>query len=167
MEPLISFFLQRWSWNVIWWQEVCSASWLEVSGENSETTSGLWVVDEHHFVPLAQNAQLIMENIEKEQLLLRLQQNSDLPSWPKTEEPRKASGRHRGIRPPIRIVSFYEEHSAVPHERTSWGPGVKHVSHLGLQLWRKLGLELAHGSVGVVSLNEDFGCDSRLLPHVL
>lgn len=28
-------------------------------------------------------------------------------------------------------------------------------------------MELAQGSVGVISLDEDFGCDGRLLPHVL
>lgn len=28
-------------------------------------------------------------------------------------------------------------------------------------------MELAHGAVGIISLNEDFGSDGCLLPHVL
>lgn len=36
-----------------------------------------------------------------------------------------------------------------------------------LQLRGELGLELAHGATGVISLNEDFGSDGSLLPHVL
>lgn len=41
------------------------------------------------------------------------------------------------------------------------------MSYPGLQLRGELGLEVAHGAVGVISLNEDFGSDGRLLPHVL
>lgn len=41
------------------------------------------------------------------------------------------------------------------------------VSYPGLQLRGELGLELAHGAICVISLDEDFGSDGRLLPHVL
>lgn len=41
-------------------------------------------------------------------------------------------------------------------------------SNPGLELGGELGLELAHGAVGVVPLDEDLGGDGRLLlPHVL
>lgn len=49
---------------------------------------------------------------------------------------------------------------------TSGGRG-RGGSYPGLQLGGELGLELAHGAVGVISLDEDFGSDGRLLPHVL
>lgn len=44
---------------------------------------------------------------------------------------------------------------------------VERVSYPGFQLGRELGLELADGAVGVVPLDEDFGSDGCLLPHVL
>lgn len=47
--------------------------------------------------------------------------------------------------------------------RTQW----REAPYPGLQLGGELGLELAHGAVGIISLDEDFGSNGCLLPHVL
>lgn len=49
------------------------------------------------------------------------------------------------------------------HSEEQW----RGVSYPGLQLRGELGLEVAHSAVGIISLNEDFGSDGCLLPHVL
>ena len=45
--------------------------------------------------------------------------------------------------------------------------GSNQLPYPGLQLGGELGLELAHGAVGVVSLDEHLGSHGRLLPKVL
>lgn len=42
-----------------------------------------------------------------------------------------------------------------------------HMSYPGLQLRWELGLELAHGAISVIPLNENFGRNGCLLSHVL
>lgn len=69
---------------------------------------------------------------------------------------------HRNMRPP-----FHQFNTLVWLNKSSRRSQWRGVSYPGLQLGGELGLELAHGAVGIISLNEDFGSDGCLLPHVL